>query len=82
MYTGNNHYREQYRNPLKKKIGLPRDSKISLLGGHVFRENHPSKRHRHPNNVCGSIYNSQGLGTLKCPSTDEWMKICYIYPMG
>ena len=84
IHNGNNHYGEQYRNPFKKKkkkIGLPWDSKISLLGGHVFRENHPSKRHKHPNNVCGTIYNSQGMGTQKWPPTDEWMRICYTYPM-
>ena len=51
--------------------------------GHIFRENHNSKRYMHPNVHCSTIYNSQDMeATEECPSTEEWIKkTLHIYTM-
>ena len=35
----------------------------------------------HLNVHCGTIYNSRNREACKCPSTNEWMKMWYLYTM-
>ena len=67
--------------PQKVKIELPYDPAIPLLG--IYPEKTIiQKRHMYPNIHCSTTYNSQGMETPKCPSTDEWIKkIWYVYLM-
>jgi len=54
------YYGEQYRVPLKKKMELPYDAAIPLLGLHP-EEKHDLKGYMHPNIHCSTVYNSQDM---------------------
>ena len=47
--------------------------------GHLSRENHGSKRHMYPNLHCSTI--AKKWKQPKCPSTEECIKMWYIYTM-
>ena len=49
--------------------------------GHISGkdENSNSKKYNHPNIHSNSIYNSQIWKQPKCPLTNEWIKMWYIY---
>ena len=46
--------------------------------GYISRQNY-SKRYMHPCVHSSAVHNSQDMETIWCPSTDEWIKMWYIY---
>ena len=56
----------------KLKIELPYDPAIPLLG--IYRQNYNLKKYMQPYAESSTIYNSQDMEALKCPSIDEWIK--------
>ena len=54
-------------------------SLISLTPRHILRENHNSKGGMHSGVDCSTIYNSHAWKQHKCPLTEEWIKVWYIY---
>ena len=63
--------------PKKLKIELPYDPAILLLG--VYLEEASSKRYMHFSVHCSTIHNSKTWKKPKYPSTEEWIKMWYIY---
>ena len=76
---GNINWYSYYGNCLKtdnRAIVLP----CNPTSGHISREKHYVKRYMHPNVHCSTVCNSQDMETIKCPLTEEWIKMmCYIY---
>ena len=52
---------------------------MSLLSIYLEKMKTNSKRYMHPNAHCSTRYNSQDMKQPKCPLTDEWIKMWYIY---
>ena len=71
------HYGKQYGAFLKTKNRATIWSS-NPIPGHISGENHNSKRYMHPKVHSSTIYNSQDMEQLKCPSTDEWIKMWYV----
>ena len=67
----------------KLEIELPYDLAISLLG--IYLEKTLIQKYIHPNVHCSTIYNSGTWNRTwkqpKCPSTQDWIKMWYIYAM-
>ncbi|KAF0872892.1 LORF2 protein, partial [Crocuta crocuta] len=64
----------------KLKIKLPCDSAIALLG--IYPRNTGVLMHRghvYPNVYSSAFNKSQLRKERKCPSTDEWIKMWFIY---
>ena len=71
-------YGEKYRGSLKTKNRIIQSSNLIL--GHIFRENHNLKII-----ITNSHYRlfiiAKTWKEPKCPLTDEWIKMWYIYTM-
>ena len=67
---------------LKKKLGIkpPYDPAIPLLGIYP-EETKPEKDTRSPMFTAALFTIARTLKQPRCPSTDEWIKLCYIYTM-
>ena len=66
--------------PQKRKNRITTWSSNPTLG-HISRQNYNSKRHMHPYVHYRTVYNRQNetWKQLKYPSTDEWIKMWYMY---
>jgi len=64
----------------KRKIELPCDPAIPLLGV-LSGQNYNSKRYMHPMLILVLFIITKTWKQLKCPLTDEWLKMWYIYIM-
>ena len=67
----------------KKKVSLKIQNKTTIwpnnpTPAHRPRENHHSKRYTHPSVHHSTIDNSQTWKQLKCPQTEEWIKMWYV----
>ena len=60
------------------KTELPYNPAIPLLGIYL-EKNQNLKRYMHPNVPGTTVYNSQDRKQTKCLSTEEWIKMWYIY---
>ena len=82
IYTGNSHYGEQYRNPIQKKKNHRAPMRFQdFTPGWVCLQRKPSFQRTQAPQRCWWHYLQQPRhGTLKWPSTDEWMRTRYIYP--
>lgn len=69
-----NHYGEQYAGSLKIKNRVPHDPAIPLLGIYLGKTKTLLEKIQ-ASNVHSSII-TKTWKQLKCPSTDEWIKMC------
>ena len=76
-----NHYGEQYGGSLKLKLKKTIIWFNKPIPGHVSGENHASKRYRHSNVHCSTFTTTKTWKQLKCPSTEEGIKMWYIHMM-
>ena len=66
----------------KLKIELPYDPAISLLGIHPKKTNTLIQKHTYtPIFIAALVTIAKIWKQIKCPSTDEWIKMWYIYTM-
>ena len=65
----------------KLEIELPYDSAIPLLGIHT-EETRIERDRCTPVFITGQFIITRTWKQPRCPSTDEWIKLWYIYTMG
>ena len=67
---------ERFLRELKTELAY--NPAIPLLGIYL-EKNQNLRRYMHPNVPCTTVYNSQDRKQTKCLSTEEWIKMWYIY---
>ena len=65
----------------EKNLKLPYDTANPTFG-HIPRENRNSKRYMHPMFTAALFTIARTWKQPRCPLTEEWMKMWYIYTMG